>query len=101
MGEKRKANFARSVASLNDHVSSDDEEENEHDIVFADGYNFKKMHQTFSKLPKEEQERMGGIPSLPDPEKVSLEELQIFKDRMTSIWLQRQMELKKVEDELV
>lgn len=99
--EKRKANFARSVASLNDHVSSDDEEENEHDIVFADGYNFKKMHQTFSKLPKEEQERMGGIPSLPDPEKVSLEELQIFKDRMTSIWLQRQMELKKVEDELV
>lgn len=95
---KRRQNFASSVASLNDHISEDHDE---NDIVLTDGYNYKMMHRTFSSLPSDEQERMGGIPPLPDIDTAPPEEIQKFKDRMLDIWLKRQAELKQVEDELV
>ena len=97
---KRRQNFASSVSSLNDHIS-EDEDENENDILLMDGYNYRMMHRTLSSLPLDEQERMGGIPPLPDIATVSLEDKQKFMSRMQEIWLRRQAELQEVEDELV
>jgi len=75
-------------------------------------YNYEAMHRTFSKLPLEEQERMGGIPQLPSDDKdngssssssssnkhLSRAE---YERRMKEIWDRRQAELRAFEEENV
>ena len=62
-------------------------------------YNYEMMYRTLSKLPIEEQERIGGIPELPpdsdDESKtiVTPEQRLQFEQRMKEIWEQRQADL--------
>ena len=69
-------------------------------------YNYEAMHRTFSKLPLEEQERMGGIPQLPpgigtDNAAFDAEQRAEYERRMKEIWDRRQAELRAFEEEHV
>jgi nucleotide exchange factor SIL1 len=91
-------------------------------------YDYEMMHRTLSKLPLEEQERMGGLPQLPLQHqeqdehqhqqqeqqqqqqgsstlkltsRFTPDERQRFETRMTQLWLQRQEELRQFEIESV
>jgi nucleotide exchange factor SIL1 len=86
-------------------------------------YDYEMMHRTLSKLPLEEQERMGGLPQLPLPHhhdeqqqqqqqqglsskssrlaSLTPDERQRFETRMAQLWLQRQEELRQFELESV
>lgn len=78
----------------------DDRKEYSHD------YDYTMMHRTLSKLPNDEQERMGGLPELPGSSSGSKinkspEYQAMFEKRMKDIWTQRQAELKAFEEEFV
>jgi hypothetical protein len=66
-------------------------------------YDYDMMHRTLSKLPEDEQERMGGLPELPSggAGSISKEERAQFEARLQEIWERRQQELKQIQEELV
>jgi hypothetical protein len=73
-------------------------------------YDFEMMHRTLSKLPPEEQKRIGGLPELPDAgsEKdgtstvtITNKEREMFEKRMLEIWQRRQAELAALQESLV
>lgn len=69
-------------------------------------YDYNMMHRTLSKLPNDEQERMGGLPELPGSSSGSNmnktpEYRALFEKRMKDIWTQRQAELRAFEEEFV
>jgi len=69
-------------------------------------FDFDMMHRTLSKLPQDEQERMGGLPELPGSrpvgDKVKTPEYRaMFEKRMKEIWNQRQAELRAFEQEFL
>jgi len=68
-------------------------------------YDYDMMHRTLSKLPNEEQERMGGLPELLPPVDrnagIKKEDRVLFEKRMKEIWEQRQEELAKFQEDNV
>lgn len=64
-------------------------------------YDYTMMHRTLSKLPPEEQARIGGIPKIPEEvaAKVTPEQRAAFEKRMKEIWEQRQEELKAFQED--
>lgn len=66
-------------------------------------YDFDMMHRTLSKLPDSEKDRVGGLPKLPsvtDYKGKDYEKLRKkFEVRMKEIWVQRQAELQRVQEE--
>ena len=66
-----------------------------------DAYDYVAMHRALSHLPLEEQERIGGIPEIPDgyyaDSETSSSAFYEFRSRMKQIWEQRQSELKKAQ----
>ena len=68
-------------------------------------YDFAMMHRTLSKLPPEEQQRMGGIPELPQGKTswatLTAAEREMIEKRMEEIWKRRQEELRKIEEEFM
>eukprot|EP00980_Cylindrotheca_fusiformis_P023133 scaffold10187_cov195-Cylindrotheca_fusiformis.AAC.1 len=71
-------------------------------MTSENGYDFEMMHRTLSKLPKEEQERIGGLPELPQnvgsSRRITSEERKAFEKRMGDIWERRQQELKELQE---
>jgi hypothetical protein len=59
------------------------------------------MHRTLSQLPPEEQERIGGLPELPEADKIDPETRKTFEKRMKEIWIHRQAELQAVQVEFM
>jgi nucleotide exchange factor SIL1 len=67
-------------------------------------YDVSMMHRTLSKLPDEEQERMGGLPELPAGgglASLTPRERELFEKRMKQIWEKRQKELKELQESMM
>jgi nucleotide exchange factor SIL1 len=62
-------------------------------------YDYDMMHRTLSQLPDEERARI-ALPEAPQPSMTD-EQRALFEGRMRRIWLQRQEELKRFEQEFV
>jgi nucleotide exchange factor SIL1 len=62
-------------------------------------YDYDMMHRTLSQLPDEERARI-KLPEAPPPSMTD-EQRALFEGRMRRIWLQRQEELKRFEQEFV
>jgi len=87
------------TSSENNNDASQDNDVKEIDGEREDNYNYEMMHSVLSKLPKEEQERIGGLPSLPKPKSDSetAYEQRKFEREMLELWQTRQKELKDAE----
>jgi len=92
------------VIDEDDDNNNNNHENNEppQDLSLEDlNYDYDMMHRTLSKLPPEEQERM-GLPDVPSTSKSTYaQDRQIFEQRMKDIWLARQEELQFVQEEIV
>jgi nucleotide exchange factor SIL1 len=70
--------------------------------VSQETYDYDMMYRTLSKLPPDEQVRM-GLPELPpgtgDNSPLTLKEREMFQTKMKQIWEARQQELKTLQDE--
>jgi len=101
-------NKVESISKLND-FSND---------VHKDEADYMTMYRTLLSLPLEEQERMGGLPSLPpslstllesnhtdlivdDKDLKQVEEEGKFIQNIRTIWTQRQEELKQIQQEML
>lgn len=86
-GQQRNNNKAISISNKD----SDDNEKL--------SYDFEMMYRTFSNLPADEKERMGGIPELKADSVASLspEAREIFEARMKKLWETRQEEIRAFE----
>ena len=64
-------------------------------------YDYEMMYRTLSKLPTDEQERM-GLPQLPTSTdaKMSKQEREIFQEKMKKLWEQRQAEIARLQLEM-
>jgi hypothetical protein len=64
-------------------------------------YDYEMMHRTLSKLPPDEQQRIGGLPQLPQEASAKLtpEQRKAFEARMKQIWEQRQEELRQMQND--
>jgi hypothetical protein len=99
--EDGKVQMEQTSSSISSATSSFTSGSNNHD--------FDMMHRTLSKLPPEEQERMGGLPELPDNDSTSKKntgvptkkQREMFEKRMLEIWQRRQEELAKLQDSIV
>jgi nucleotide exchange factor SIL1 len=72
----------------------------------TNNYDFDLMYRTLSKLPEDEQERMGGLPELPqsssdNTKTVTPAERRAFEARMLEIWKRRQAELAALQEQLM
>jgi nucleotide exchange factor SIL1 len=99
----KSSNAATSVAAAivqNDGTVQIEESDDEED----QGYDVGMMHRTLSRLPDEEQERMGGLPELPAGRGIASltpRERELFETRMKQIWDQRQKELKELQESMM
>lgn len=66
-------------------------------------YDYEMMHRALSNLPPEEQERIGGIPELPDQavasKEITPEQRKAFEKQMKEIWEKRQEEIKAFQED--
>jgi nucleotide exchange factor SIL1 len=64
-------------------------------------YDYEMMHRTLSKLPPDEQQRIGGLPELVDraASKLTPEQRRAFEIRMKQIWESRQEELRQMQND--
>jgi nucleotide exchange factor SIL1 len=71
----------------------------------SNNYDFDLMHRTLSQLPNDEQERMGGLPQLPqandETRPITPEQRHAFEERMLEIWKLRQEELATLSEQLM
>ena len=95
------------VALHNNHHNNDhkhQEQEQSTDKVIAENkqqYDYNMMHRTLSQLPPDEQKRIGGLPQLPQADKIDPETRKKFEKRMEEIWIQRQAELQAIQQEFM
>lgn len=63
------------------------------------------IHRTLSQLPKDEQDRIGGLPELPalpgSTSNITKQDYEKFELKLKEIWEKRQEELKQAQDEIV
>jgi len=61
-------------------------------------FDYDMMHRALSHLPQDEKERMGGLPEKPG-ENADPQVQQAFEERMKELWIRRQAELQKLQEE--
>lgn len=102
-------------------ISVPDEDESsfatiaEEEVESKPNRDYEMMHRVMSKLPPEELDRFGGLPRLPHPDpglngdpsekgpllSISPRERAEFEARMEELWIMRQEELRKFQEENV
>ncbi|CAB9496384.1 expressed unknown protein [Seminavis robusta] len=82
--------------SVMEQTNNDNNDRNDEEAA-EPNYDYEMMHRTLSKLPPEEQDRIGGIPKLET--KLTPEQRAAFEARMKQIWEQRQADLKQFQED--
>lgn len=92
------------IVALHNNDHKHEEQEQSTDKVIAENkqqYDYNMMHRTLSQLPPDEQNRIGGLPELPQADKIDPETRKKFEKRMEEIWTQRQAELQVIQQEFM
>jgi len=122
-GSSKEASSSASVAIINEDGSVQLEEETSETSTSSSesssstsslssdekrNFDFEMMHRTLSKLPPEEQERIGGLPEIPlsntestDDSVAKKKRRELFEQRMIEIWQRRQEELRAFQESTV